>query len=90
VGSVYDARTDLYTPVYGAINSQRSRAFNRLDLRLEKSWQVRSGAVAAYLDVQNALNRKNEEGRAYNFDYSEVGVISGLPLIPSVGVRGEF
>jgi len=90
VGSVYNARTDLYTPVYGAINSQRSTAFNRLDLRVEKSWQVRSGIIAAYLDVQNALNRKNEEGRAYNYDYSQVGVVSGLPLIPSLGIRGEL
>lgn len=90
VGSVYNARTDLYTPVYGATNSARSTAFNRLDLRVEKSWQVGAGSLAAYLDVQNALNRKNEEGRSYNFDYSQVGVVSGLPLIPSLGIRGEF
>lgn len=90
VGSVYNARTDLYTPIYGAINSQRSAAFNRLDLRVEKSWQVRSGSVAAYLDVQNAYNRKNEEGRTYNYDYSGVGIVSGLPLIPSLGIRGEI
>lgn len=90
VGSVYNARTDLYTPVYGATNSERSTAFARLDLRVEKSWQVRSGSIAAYVDVQNALNRKNEEGRAYNYDYSQIGVVSGLPLIPSFGVRGEL
>jgi TonB family protein len=90
VGGVYNARTDLYTPIYGAVNSERAAAFNRLDLRVEKSWRVRSGSIAAYLDVQNALNRKNEEGRTYNFDYSQVGVVSGLPLIPSLGVRGEF
>lgn len=90
VGSVYNARTDLYAPVYGAVNGERSAAFNRLDLRVEKSWQVRSGSIAAYLDVQNALNRKNEEGRAYNYDYSQVGVVSGLPLIPSLGIRGEL
>ena len=90
VGGVYDARTDLYTPVYGATNSARSNAFNRLDLRVEKSWQVRSGSLAAYVDVQNALNRKNEEGRAYNFDYSQAGVVTGLPLLPSIGLRGEL
>jgi hypothetical protein len=90
VGSVYNARTDLYTPVYGAINSERSSAFNRLDLRVEKTWQVRSGSIAVYLDVQNALNRKNEEGRTYNYDYSQAGVVSGLPLIPSLGIRGEL
>ena len=90
VGAVYDARTDIYRPVYGAVNSDRSNAFHRLDLRIEKSWRVRAASIAAYLDVQNAYNRKNEEGRTYNFDYSEVGVISGLPLIPSLGLRGEI
>ena len=90
VGSVYNARTDTYSPIYGAINSERSNAFHRLDLRVEKSWRVRSASIAAYLDVQNAYNRPNEEGRAYNFDFSQAGVISGLPLIPSLGLRGEI
>jgi hypothetical protein len=90
VGSIYNANVDTYKPVYGAINSERSNAFLRLDLRVEKSWRVRTGSLAAYLDVQNATNRHNEEGRAYNFDFTRVGVISGLPLLPSVGVRGEF
>ena len=90
VGSIYNARTDTYQPVYGAINSDRSNAFHRLDLRVEKSWRVRSGSVAAYLDVQNAYNRHNEEGRTYNYNFTEAGVISGLPLIPSLGIRGEI
>ena len=90
VGSVYDANNDTYKPVYGAINSARTNAFHRLDLRVEKSWQVRSGSIAAYVDVQNAYNRHNEEGRAYNYNFTQSGVISGLPLIPSLGVRGEF
>ena len=89
-GSIYNARTDAYSPIYGAINSERSNAFHRLDLRVEKSWRMRSASIATYLDVQNAYNRRNEEGRTYNFDFSEVGVISGLPLIPSFGIRGEI
>jgi TonB family protein len=89
-GSIYNANTDTYKPIYGAINSDRSNAFHRLDLRVEKSWRVRSGSIAAYLDVQNAYDRHNEEGRAYNFDFTKTGVISGLPLLPSFGVRGEF
>jgi TonB family protein len=90
VGSIYNANTDTYKPIYGAINSDRSNAFHRLDLRVEKSWQVHSGSIAAYLDVQNAYDRHNEEGRAYNFDFTKSGVISGLPLLPSFGVRGEI
>ncbi|MEA2696214.1 MAG: hypothetical protein QOI66_485 [Myxococcales bacterium] len=90
VGSVYNANTDTYKPGYGAINSARSNDFHRLDLRVEKSWHVKSGSIAAYLDVQNAYNRHNEEGRSYNYNFTKSGVISGLPLIPSLGVRGEL
>jgi TonB family protein len=90
VGSVYNADTDTYKPVYGAVNSDRSNPFHRLDLRVEKSWRVKSGSLAAYADVQNVYNRHNEEGRAYNYNFTQSGVISGLPLIPSLGVRGEL
>jgi hypothetical protein len=90
VGSIYNANIDTYKPVYGAINSARSNAFHRLDLRVEKSWHVKSGSIAAYVDVQNAYNQHNEEGRSYNYNFTQSGVISGLPLIPSLGVRGEL
>jgi TonB family protein len=90
VGSVYNANIDTYKPVYGAINSARSNDFHRLDLRVEKSWHVKSGSIAAYVDVQNAYNRHNEEGRSYNYNFTQSGVLSGLPLIPSLGVRGEL
>ena len=90
VGSIYNANNDTYKAVYGAVNSDRSNAFHRLDLRVERSWHIKSGSIAAYLDVQNAYNRHNEEGRAYNYNFTQSGVISGLPLIPSLGVRGEL
>jgi len=90
VGSIYNARIDTYKPIYGAVNSDRSNAFHRADLRVEKTWRVRGGSLAAYLDVQNAYNRPNEEGRAYNYNFTQSGVISGLPILPSLGVRGEI
>ena len=90
VSSIYNANIDTYKPVYGAINSARSTDFHRLDLRVEKSWRVKSGSIAAYLDVQNVYNRHNEEGRSYNYNFTQSGVISGLPLIPSLGIRGEL
>lgn len=90
VGSVYDANLDTYRPIYGSINTVRSTTFHRLDLRVEKKWHLGSGTIAAYLDVQNAYDRKNEEGRSYNFNFTKAAVISGLPTIPSFGVRGEL
>ena len=90
VGSLYDANTDLYIPLSGATNSARNPFFHRLDVRIEKIWRFQSWKLALYLDVQNVYNRQNPEGIQYNYDYRQSAVISGLPIIPSLGVRGEL
>jgi hypothetical protein len=90
VASTYNASTDLYRPTYGAVNSERNAPFHRLDLRVEKAWRVGGGSLALYLDVQNVYNRRNPEGLSYNFDFSRSAPIPGLPVIPSLGLRGEL
>ncbi|HVZ75511.1 MAG TPA: TonB family protein [Polyangia bacterium] len=88
--TVYNANTDTYKPVYGATNSARGAAFERLDLRVERTWAIHGGSLAAYLDVQNATNRTNEEGRSFNYDFTQSKPIPDLPIIPSLGIRGEI
>jgi len=88
--TVYDANADTYKAIYGGVNTARSSAFHRLDLRVEKVWEIGSGRLAAYLDVQNATNRQSDEGRIYNFDDTKSKTIPGLPVIPSLGFRGEI
>lgn len=89
-GSVFDASSDEYTAVYGAVNSDRVSSFHQLDLRVDKRWIYRRWILGAYLDIQNVYNRSNAEGTEYNFDYSQSRPQQGLPLIPIVGMRGEF
>jgi TonB family protein len=90
VSRIYDADYDMYRPVYGQVNSARNPAFHQMDVRLERVWKRSWGSVAAYLDVQNAYNRRNPEGRFYNYDYTRDRTVPGLPIIPSLGVRGEL
>lgn len=90
VGAVFDADIDAYRPIYGAVNSSRNPVFHRLDVRAEKQFHIAGYQFAGYLDVQNAYNRKNREGTAYNFDYSERSDTPGLPLLPSLGIKGEL
>jgi TonB family protein len=90
VASVYNANTDTYKPLYGAINSDRAAAFHRLDLRVERVFAVKTGRIAAYLDIQNVYNHQSEEGRSFNYDFTQSKPIPGLPIIPSIGVRGEL
>lgn len=89
-GGAFDASKDEYSPIYGAFNSDRVASFHQLDLRVDKRWIHRQYILAAYLDIQNVYNQSNAEGTEYNFDYSQSRPQRGLPLLPIIGVRGEF
>jgi len=89
-GSVYDADIDAYRPLFGATNSARSSTFHRLDVRVEKQFQLAGHPCAAYLDLQNAYNHANREGTDYSFDFTKQSDIPGLPLIPSLGIKGQI
>lgn len=90
VGRTFDATSGVYAPIYGLTNSDRNPMFQQLDVRVQKKWKVGPGSVAAYLDLQNAYNAKNQEGYRYSFDYRQKEAVSGLPILPNLGLRGEL
>ncbi len=90
VGSVYDADADQYIRVTGEANSVRQLPFHQLDVRVDKRWIYDRWTLNAYLDLQNVYNRMNPEGVTYSYDFSEEAIITGLPLLPSFGIRAEF
>ncbi len=89
-GAIYDANRDYYSPVYGATNSARDPLFHQLNVRVEKTWKLHAWQVAAYLDVQNVYNHRSQEGLQYSYDYTRSAPVAGLPILPSLGVRGEL
>ncbi len=90
VDSVYDARSGVYVPVYGPVNSERDPMFHQLDVRVEKQFRIGTGSLAVYLDAQNVYNAENQEGVRYSYDYREKEAVSGLPFFPNLGLRGEL
>jgi hypothetical protein len=90
VGSVFDTNSDSYIPIRGPFYSQRVGAFYQLDIRVDKKWIYDRFILTAYLDIQNITNHKNVENVSYAYDYSERTDVSGLPIIPSFGLKGEF
>ena len=85
-----DVRTGSYQPLYGAINSDRNPFFHRLDVRVQKRWDVGDVGLTLYLDIQNVYNATNREGIVYSYDYSQTSDLPGLPILPSLGLRGEL
>lgn len=90
IGSVYDADNETYFPVRGPIYSERNNPFSQLDLRIDKKIISDLEIWTFYLDIQNVLNTKNSEGIQYSYDYSVKQDVTGVPVIPAIGVRGEF
>lgn len=90
MGGLYDSDLDSYAGIPGPTNSERFPMFHQLDLRIDKTWVFDQFKVAAYLSLINAYNRENVEGYSYNFDFTERENISGLPILPILGLRGEW
>jgi hypothetical protein len=89
-GALYDADKDVYTPIPGQPYSERLPDFVQLDARLDKRFIFKSWVLALYLDVSNVTNHANVEGYTYSYDYQRRAAVTGLPIIPSVGIRASF
>ena len=89
-GTLYNADTWVYVPFFEPVASSRVPAFHQLDLRVDKTFTFRHWTLGLFLDVQNVYNHANAEFTAYSFDYRQRGVTRGLPILPSLGIRGEL
>ncbi|MEI9948979.1 MAG: TonB-dependent receptor [Pseudomonadota bacterium] len=88
--ALYAADAGSYSPLQGKAFSTRLPLFHQLDLRIDKRWQFETWRFSAYLDIQNVYNNAAVEGLAYNYNYSRQSFQTGIPIIPSLGMRGEF
>lgn len=80
--------------VFGPLNSERLPSYHRLDLRASRRWDLRSGGLTFFVDVQNVYNRRNLAGFDVHLD-EEAGVVEleeeNWPgFFPSVGITWEF
>ncbi len=88
--ALYAADAGAYTPLQGKTDSERLPLFHQLDLRVDKRWQFKNWRFSAYLDVQNVYNNAAVEDISYNYNFSQHTYQTGLPILPSIGIRGEF
>ncbi|MFH2007993.1 MAG: TonB-dependent receptor [bacterium] len=89
-GGIYDADGDNYLGLPGQQNAERLPLFHQLDIRLDKKFVFKKWMLSIYLDIQNVYNYQASEFVVYNFNYTEKSYLKGLPIIPSIGVKGAF
>ena len=91
VAAIYHAPSARYVTLPGAPqNSERLPLFHQLDLRVDKTWTFETWKLGMYLDVMNVYNHQAAEGVRYSYNMADREYIGGLPIIPSLGMRGQF
>ncbi len=68
--SYWDVNGKEY-PDYNRYNQNRLNAFHQLDLRIDKSFQLKKSALSFYLDIQNLYNKKIDNPEKYVLVYDE-------------------
>ena len=89
----YDSDVDLYQPRFPGPdqrNSERLGAFHQLDLRIDRTFQFKTWQIKLYLDISNIYNHAAAEQVVYSFDYTQAAAVTGLPILPSLGIRTEI
>jgi TonB family protein len=90
VDATYDADGGGFAELEGDARSIRLPFFNQLDLRVEKTWLFDTWSMGAYIDVQNVLDHDNVEAIEYDYRYRETAPVTGVPILPTIGVRGQW
>lgn len=87
----YDQNTGVYLPLLAYPPfTERLPMFHQLDIRVDKVWKFRAWQMSVYADIYNIYNNANVEGVNRNYNQTQQSYTSGLPILPSIGVRGEF
>jgi hypothetical protein len=87
----YDENNGSYLAQQGyPPSSQRLPIFHQLDIRVDKTWRYATWQLSAYLDVQNVYNQGTVEATSANYNYTQQSYTTGLPILPSFGMRAEF
>jgi hypothetical protein len=87
--AVYDADEDDFDPDSGG-SRIRLPLFHQLDVRIDKTWTFDAWMLDLYLDVLNTYDHRAIEGSVYSYDFSQHAYFEGLPVVPTLGLKGSF
>ena len=90
LGSYFRSDQGQYAPIEGPLRSQDGALFHQLDVRIEKTWRFDWWRLKAYLDVLNVYNARNPEMIFQDYRYRETATLRGIPILPTLGIKGSF
>ncbi|MEL7185369.1 MAG: hypothetical protein AAFN50_02895 [Pseudomonadota bacterium] len=89
--------TETGVAIPGQRNTLRHNNFASVDIRLSRRFDLPRGSLSAFIEVSNALNRRNRCCLDWDITEDEAGedVLERghdywMPLLPAIGVLWEF
>ena len=88
----FDADRDVYFANIDGIgrNGGRFPTYHQLDVRVDRTWTYSVYKLGLYLEVLNVYNRRNIEAISYDYRYRGTAGLATIPIIPVLGIKGEF
>lgn len=90
LGALFDADHDVSLTRVAPWDPARLPDYFALDARLAKRFRWGPLDLQVILEVLNATNHANVESRVYAFDRRSSVPVTGLPILPVLGIRGEY
>ena len=90
LGGIYNSDKGMYEAITGTPFSVELPMFHQLDLRIEKTWIFKLWKLSLYLDIQNLYNQENAEATLWDYRFNESGILPGVPILPTLGIKGSF
>lgn len=89
---LYDDDRDSYRSNLAGVprNSARNSAFHQLDVRIDRTFTFDLWKFSVYLEVLNVYNAKNVEAVQYDYRFEGQSEVTLLPIVPILGLKGEF
>lgn len=95
-GGTFNQNTGIYAPAPDGstylINKNDGRIpyYMAVDFRTEYDFLFSDWTLTSYLNILNLFNRSNVSNITYNRDYSDTVKVTGLPILPSIGIIAKF
>ncbi len=72
------------------LNSERTPAYARLDVRVDRRFAIRGSWLSTYFEIQNVTNRENRSVQQWNAKTNQVEWRPQVALLPLIGLNWKF
>lgn len=78
------------TQLVSEYNTVRLPDYNRLDLRVDKTFNFKNWTLVTYIDLQDVLNQKNVEDVEWNKYTKSIEYNESIGFLPTIGINAMF